>query len=78
MEARLFVGLGFDVTTGTEDAVPEVRYVEVGETEFPSPKLEPIVVGILPEPPAVATLPDGDGVVIGTTTSTKLDVRKQT
>ena len=41
----------------------------VGETEVVKPELELI---------AVALLPESRGVVAGTTTSTKLDVRKQT
>ena len=59
-----------DVSTGVED-VTEIRLVKLGETELPSPELEL-------EPLAVTIPPDVDGVVLGTTTSTKLDVRKQT
>lgn len=65
---RLFVELG-DVSIGTEDAIPEPKSVKVGETELPSPAFEPIAVVILPE---------GKEVVTGTTTSTRLDVRKHT
>ena len=34
---NVFVKLGFDVSTGLEDAVPEIKFVKVGETEVPSP-----------------------------------------
>lgn len=86
------VELGLDVSTGIEDAVPEIRFVKVGETELPNPEFEPIAVAILPEgkkvgetelpssvfePTAVAVLPE-DKVVVIDTTSIKLDVRKQT
>ena len=58
------VKLGFDVSTGTVDAVPaETRLVK----ELPIPEMEP-----------VAILPEGKGAVAGIMTSTKLDVRKQT
>ncbi len=88
----MFVKLGFDVSTGL-DAVPEIKFVKVGETEVPSPLLEPIAVAILPEdkgdgetalpspdsePMAVAILPEGKVVVTGTTSSINVDVRKQT
>lgn len=65
---RLFVELGVDVINGV-DAIPEIRFVKVGETEVLGPEFEPIAVAILPE---------SKGVVIGSTISTNLDVRKQT
>lgn len=90
----MFVKLGFDVSTRLEDAVPEIKFVEVGETEVPSPLFEPIAVAILPEdeggdgetelpsplfePIAVAILPEGKVVVTGTISSINVDVRKQT
>ena len=57
-----------DVSIEVED-VTEIRLVKLGETELPSPELEPL---------AVTIPPDVDGVVLGTTTSINFDVRKQT
>lgn len=81
---RAVVELGIEVSTGMEDAVPEVRPVKVDETGLPSPEVDPIAVTLAPEanpevdPIAVALAPEGNDVATGTTTSTKLDVRKQT
>ena len=59
--------MGASVRVG--DAVVGTRFVNVGETEVVKPEFELI---------AVALLPESRGVVAGTTTSIKLDVRKQT
>ena len=56
--------MGVSVVVG--DAVIDTRSVNVGETEVVKPLI------------AVALLPGSRGVVAGTTTSSKLDVRKQT
>lgn len=64
--------------------MPKVSSVKVGETELPSPELEPLAVGIreLPRlelgPTAVVILPESKGVVRGTTSKINFDVRKQT
>lgn len=66
---RLVVELGFDVSTGIEDTVPEVMSGKIGEAELTPAEIEPLEI----------TAPPGDkGVVTGTTTSIVLDVRKQT
>ena len=71
---RAVVELGIEVSTGMEDAVPEGRPVKVDEIGLPSPEVDPIAVTLAPE----ALAPEGNDVATGTTTSTKLDVRKQT
>ena len=61
--------MGVSVRVGDAVAVAETRLVNVGETEVIKPRFELI---------AGALLPESRGVVAGTITSSRLDVRKQT
>ena len=63
---RAVVELGIEVSTGREDAVPDVRPVKVDETGLPSPEVDPIAVTLAPEanpevdPVAVTLAPEAN------------------